>query len=81
MKNIYPNIVKGVDLSGNPNCGEFSIYRDVFDKARQNGLQLAFHCGEIQNVDEINAMLDFGMDRIGHGTFIDGKTVCLLPFR
>ena len=69
----HPDIVKGVDFSGDPNFGKFSDYRELLQEARGNGLKLALHCGEIDNQEEeIREMLEFGMNRLGHGTFIRG---------
>lgn len=71
LKEIYPQIIKGIDLSGDPTKGEFKMYKKLLSKARNNGLKLALHCGEIINDEEIIEMLDFGMDRLGHGTYIN----------
>lgn len=71
-KKKHPNIVRGVDLSGDPACGKFADWRDVLQESKANGLKLALHCGEIANEAEIAEMLEFGMDRLGHGTFITG---------
>lgn len=69
---LYPQIVKGVDLSGDPLCGKFQDWRDILQVARDNGLKLALHCGEVNNEAEIAEMLEFGMNRLGHGTFVVG---------
>ncbi|XP_031617951.1 adenosine deaminase-like protein [Contarinia nasturtii] len=69
---LYPDIVCGVDLSGDPACKEFSDFEPILNKARENGLKLALHCGEIENQVEISSMLKFGMNRLGHGTYIKG---------
>lgn len=71
LKEIYPKIIKGIDLSGDPVKSEFKIYKNLLEKARNNGLKLALHCGEILNDEEVTEMLNFGMDRLGHGTFIN----------
>lgn len=69
---LYPNIVRGVDLSGNPASKKFSDFRAILTQARDTGLKLALHCGETDNQLEIAEMLEFGMDRLGHGIFING---------
>lgn len=48
--------------------------RSIFQRARDEGFQLALHCGEINDAAEIREMIEFMTpeDRIGHGTFIDG---------
>lgn len=71
---LYPNVVCGVDLSGDPACKSFDDFEHIFQKARDHGLKLALHCGEIENENEICTMLKFGMNRLGHGTFIKGIT-------
>lgn len=73
MHEQYPDIIKGIDLSGDPSCCKFSDYKEMLNVARNKGIQLALHCAEVANEEEIIEMLNFGMDRLGHGTFIDGK--------
>jgi adenosine deaminase len=68
----HSDIIKGIDLSGDPLKSNFQDFVSVLKTATENGLKLALHCGEVKNDDEIEVMLKFGMDRIGHGTFIDG---------
>lgn len=68
----YPSIIKGVDFSGNPEINSFRDFKEVLKNARDNNLKLALHCGESENDDEVLEMLNFGMHRIGHGTFING---------
>ncbi|ENN70705.1 hypothetical protein HUJ04_005248 [Dendroctonus ponderosae] len=67
-KNQYPNLIKGVDLSGDPAKGKF--FNDLFVKARENGLRTAIHCAELKNDDEVLEILKFNPDRLGHGTFL-----------
>lgn len=69
---LYPNIVCGIDLSGDPAHKTFADFMPLLEKAKVHGLKLALHCGEIDNPSEITAMLNFGMDRLGHGTCING---------
>lgn len=68
-----PDIIVGIDFSGNPSLGQFSDFIPVLDKARKNGLKLAMHCAEINNQTEIREMLKFGMSRCGHGTFLNSS--------
>lgn len=69
---LYPNIICGVDLSGDPAHKTFTDFIPALQKAKEYGLKLALHCGEIENQSEIADMLKFGMDRLGHGTYING---------
>lgn len=68
MKESYPEIIKGVDLSGNPSYGTFDTA--LFTYAKNNGLKTTVHCGEVKNDDEILKILSFKPDRIGHATFL-----------
>lgn len=69
---LYPSIICGVDLSGDPTYKSFDDFRNCLRLAQDAGLKLALHCGEIENENEIKTMLEFGMNRLGHGTFIKG---------
>lgn len=66
MKNNYPDVIVGIDLSGNPNIGTFD--ESLFARARHNHLKVTLHCGEVKNEEETLRMLQFKPDRIGHGT-------------
>lgn len=70
---IHPDIVVGVDLSGEPTCKAFSEFKSILEIARANDLKLALHCGEVDNQVDIADMLEFGMNRLGHGTFVTGE--------
>lgn len=72
---IYPDVICGVDLSGDPAHKTFIDFVPLLQKAKEHGLKLALHCGEIDNQSEITDMLNFGMDRLGHGTFINGVLI------
>lgn len=74
----FKDIIRGVDLSGNPKFGTFEEYKELLSRARESGLKLALHCGEVENAEEIRKMLDFGMDRCGHGTFISQENLDVL---
>ncbi|KAJ8924489.1 hypothetical protein NQ315_007286 [Exocentrus adspersus] len=67
-KKLYPDIIKGIDLSGNPKVGGFDSY--IFKTARENGLYTTIHCGEVKNDGEVTDILGFKPDRIGHGNFV-----------
>lgn len=72
---LHPDIICGVDLSGDPTCKSFEDFKNQLTRARDAGLKLALHCGEVQNDSEIKSMLEYGMDRLGHGTFITGNWI------
>ncbi|XP_058837503.1 adenosine deaminase-like protein [Topomyia yanbarensis] len=71
----YPDIIKGMDLSGAPFGTSFSDFGVILKKAQSCGLKMALHCGEFEDDDEIRDMFEFGTDRIGHGTFIRGTNL------
>ncbi|KAJ8927654.1 hypothetical protein NQ314_019856 [Rhamnusium bicolor] len=71
MAKKYPDIIKGIDLSGNPYGGKFE--EQLFRIAKENGLYTAIHCAEIRNDKEVEEILNFGPDRIGHATFLHPK--------
>ncbi|KAL3820685.1 hypothetical protein ACJIZ3_006590 [Penstemon smallii] len=58
--------VVGIDLSGNPVIGQWLTYLPALEYAKNQGLPVTLHCGEVPNPDEIHAMLDFLPMRIGH---------------
>ncbi|XP_015958637.1 N6-mAMP deaminase isoform X1 [Arachis duranensis] len=58
--------VVGIDLSGNPLVGDWNTYLPALKFARNQGLYVSLHCGEIPNPKEIHQMLDFKPERIGH---------------
>ncbi|XP_057463155.1 N6-mAMP deaminase [Actinidia eriantha] len=58
--------VAGIDLSGNPIVGEWATFLPALQFAREQGLFITLHCGEVPNPKEIQAMLDFLPGRIGH---------------
>ncbi|XP_068463019.1 N6-mAMP deaminase isoform X1 [Phaseolus vulgaris] len=63
--------VVGIDLSGNPAVGEWITYLPALIFARQQGLYVTLHCGEVSNSKEIHNMLDFLPQRIGHACFFE----------
>ncbi|KAJ4951900.1 hypothetical protein NE237_028732 [Protea cynaroides] len=58
--------VVGLDLSGNPVVGEWETFLPALKFAREQGLPITLHCGEVPNQKEVQAMLDFLPQRIGH---------------
>lgn len=61
--------------TGDPENGNFSDVKHIFEEARAAGFGIALHCAEIPKYDEILEKIEFmtSKDRIGHGTFIDGN--------
>ena len=72
----YGDIIKGIDMSGNPISTNFKDFMEVLIKAKRLGLKLALHCGEMDtDHKEVKEMFKFGLDRIGHGTFIEAENL------
>lgn len=69
---LYPGLIVGIDLSGNPFGTKFGDFVPSLRRARDHGFRLALHCGEFDDEQEVKEMFDLGVDRIGHGTFITG---------
>lgn len=51
--------VAGIDLSGNPTKGAFSTWLPALQLARQDGLSITLHAGEVRNDKEMAQILDF----------------------
>ncbi|KAJ0016913.1 hypothetical protein Pint_10919 [Pistacia integerrima] len=58
--------VVGIDLSGNPIVGQWDTFFPALEFAKEQGLQITLHCGEVPNKKEIQSMLGFLPHRIGH---------------
>lgn len=58
--------VVGIDLSGNPIVGEWQTFLPALTWARNQGIPITLHCGEVPNRQEIQGMLDFHPERLGH---------------
>jgi len=65
-----PDIVVGLDVSGNMMTSKIDDFFPLLSKVRNSGLKLAIHTAEVHNDVETEAILRFKPDRIGHGTFI-----------
>ncbi|GMN49852.1 hypothetical protein TIFTF001_019013 [Ficus carica] len=63
--------VVGIDLSGNPIVGEWTTFLPALKFARDEGLCITLHCGEVPNPTEIRSMLDFLPQRIGHACCLE----------
>jgi adenosine deaminase len=47
LQNKYKDMVVGVDFCGNPNYGNWSMFRPSFERARKSGLKVTIHCAEL----------------------------------
>lgn len=68
-----PRVV-GVDFSGNCYVGTFSAFREVLQCARNAGLLVTLHAGEKDDEVELDEMLNFRPDRVGHLVFATDET-------
>lgn len=65
--------VVAVDLAGAEAMHPCSYYKNVFDRAKEYGLNITIHGGEATGSDEVMMALDNGATRIGHGVHLDVK--------
>mmetsp|Transcript_25330 Transcript_25330/g.63542 ORF Transcript_25330/g.63542 Transcript_25330/m.63542 type:complete len:342 (-) Transcript_25330:71-1096(-) len=62
----YSDKVVGIDVSGNPSKGAFQTFMPALTQARREGLKITIHCGEVRNDNEVNEIIKFKPERIGH---------------
>jgi len=55
-----------VDVGGNPTKGRFGDFVECLDKAREEGMKVTVHCGEVDNVEEVREIVRWRPDRLGH---------------
>ena len=76
LRNKYPEVVVGVDLSGDARVNSLKDYYPSLLKAKDNGLKVALHFAEESNPLEIEFVLNscttgtFKPDRVGHCTHV-----------
>ncbi|KCV69480.1 hypothetical protein H696_03907 [Fonticula alba] len=77
LARAHPGAVVGVDLCGPPTVSQYDQFRPAFRRAKHLGLAVTLHAAEIpERADvETNIMLDDGVDRLGHGTYM-GPATC-----
>ncbi|PSN55923.1 Adenosine deaminase-like protein [Blattella germanica] len=74
IRQQHPEILVGMDLSGDPTKGSVKEFLLVLERARSAGLKIALHCGEVPNADEVELILEFKPDRLGHCTCVHPLT-------
>ena len=68
--------VVGVDLCGNPAVHDVSIFRSAFKRAKDCGLGVTLHFGEVNPAakeGELEELLRWQPDRIGHVIYVPGS--------
>ncbi|PNT74615.1 hypothetical protein BRADI_1g18815v3 [Brachypodium distachyon] len=65
--------VVGIDLSGNPVVGEWETYLPALEHAKELGIPITIHCGEVPNRKEIQAVLEFCPQRLGHACCLNDE--------
>jgi len=78
FRQLYPGVIVGVDVSGNPTKNDITSLVPLLKRAVQDGgLKTAVHLAEVPNAVEVSKFLDaefFVPDRIGHGVEIHPST-------
>ena len=72
MNGKHPNVVVGLDLSGDARVNDARDLMPVLKAASDAGLSVTVHLAEVPNKDEVLAFLtsDWRPDRLGHATCI-----------
>ncbi|KAG0647202.1 Adenosine deaminase [Hyphodiscus hymeniophilus] len=66
--------VIGVDLCGDSLCGDISIFKPSYARAKEHGLHITLHFGEEPScVPELMTLLSYNPTRLGHLLFISDE--------
>jgi len=76
LRNRHRGVV-GIDVSGDPKAGSWDMYEPALQRARDAGLGIAVHCGEVANTeDEQRQIISWAPDRLGHCVFTVHDAAC-----
>ena len=73
----YRPLVVGLEFSGDPRGPPFSHFATVFHRARERGLKVSCHLGEVFPNDD-DCILEFLPDRVGHAIYLTAQQQKLL---
>ncbi|KAG1758462.1 Metallo-dependent hydrolase [Suillus occidentalis] len=78
MKNRGRRVV-GVDVCGDPRCGDMQTFTQHLSRAKAAGLGLTVHIAEVCNntTEDCLALLSCRPDRLGHATFLSDELKAL----
>ncbi len=62
--------VVGIDLAGDEAQHPLTEFKDFFKRAKEAGLRLTVHAGEVPGSKDLSTALDIGVDRISHATLL-----------
>ena len=74
LKDKYPQIMAGLDISGDPRVGNIADLIPRLLELRERGVKVTVHLSEIANEEETMSVLGYRPDRVGHCTFIHPAT-------
>ncbi len=66
----YKEMIIGFDIAGTELNFRPSLYKDTFNKVKEEGINITIHAGEGDDVESITDALENGAKRIGHGVRI-----------
>jgi Adenosine deaminase len=72
LRELYPEVVVGVDLSGDPSAHTLTGHLDALRMAKHAGLPLTVHVAEITSQCDTELLVALQPDRLGHATFLVG---------
>jgi len=66
--------VVGLDFCGNPTCGSFTPFIDIFLDAARKGLFITCHFAETKDEKDLLEILSINPSRLGHACYMDPTT-------